>query len=107
MDWLANGYRYRAGEELEATRDLVRPAAGTPAGRLEELRQRDPTAIASRFWRDGMVRVSGREYSGMLESACAQRGGGDSRVRAYELSGLDRFLRYGESPHPNTISGRC
>ena len=31
MDWLANGYRYRAGEELEASRDLVRPAVGTPA----------------------------------------------------------------------------
>ena len=74
MDWLANGYRYRAGEELEATRDLVRPAVGTPAARLRELTEKNPAAIASRFWPDGMVRVSGREYSGMLESGCFQRG---------------------------------
>lgn len=74
IDWLANGYRYRAGDDLEATRDLVRPAVGAPAERLAELADRDPTAVASRFWSDGMVRVSGREYSGMLESACAQRG---------------------------------
>jgi predicted CXXCH cytochrome family protein len=74
MDWLANGYRYRAGDELEAARDLVRPAIGAPADRLRELAARSPTAIASRFWPDGMVRVSGREYSGMLESGCFQRG---------------------------------
>ncbi len=74
MDWLAEGYRYRAGEELEATRDLVRPAVGAPAERLRELAAKSPTAIASRFWPDGMVRVSGREYSGMLESGCFQRG---------------------------------
>ena len=74
MDWLANGYRYRAGDELETTRDLVRPAVGSPADRLRELVAKSPTAIASRFWPDGMVRVSGREYSGMLESGCFQRG---------------------------------
>jgi predicted CXXCH cytochrome family protein len=28
----------------------------------------------SRYWKDGMVRVSGREYNGLVESRCFQRG---------------------------------
>lgn len=30
--------------------------------------------LAGYFWRDGMVRIVGREYNGLLESACHQRG---------------------------------
>ena len=74
MDWLANGYRYHAGEDLEDTRYLVRPAVEIDSERMRELAGRDPAALASRFWSDGMVRVSGREYSGMLESGCHQNG---------------------------------
>ena len=96
MDWLANGYRYRAGEDLEATRALVRPAVGAPADRLRELAVSNPTAIASRFWPDGMVRVSGREYSGMLESGCFQRG---------ELSCLSCHSLHSSDPDDQLAAG--
>ena len=41
---------------------------------MRELMERDPTAVDTRFWSDGMVRVSGREFTGMAESGCYQRG---------------------------------
>jgi hypothetical protein len=34
----------------------------------------DPAFVRDHFWSDGMVRVSGREYNGLLETPCYQRG---------------------------------
>ena len=34
----------------------------------------DASFAPSRYWRDGMVRVSGREYNGLIESPCFKRG---------------------------------
>jgi predicted CXXCH cytochrome family protein len=36
--------------------------------------KQNPTFLRDRYWADGMVRVSGREHNGLLESACYQRG---------------------------------
>jgi predicted CXXCH cytochrome family protein len=33
-----------------------------------------PTFIRDRYWSDGMVRVSGREFNGLVESPCYKRG---------------------------------
>ena len=66
--WRAHGASYRAGDALDADRWEVRqpggPGAPTPP----------PGFLESRFWPDGMVRVSGREYTALRESACARRG---------------------------------
>lgn len=74
LEWLTEGHAFRPGEEIEATRWLVRPADPALAPELARLEARAPGAIASRFWPDGEVRVSGREYSAMIESACFERG---------------------------------
>ncbi len=75
--WLADGYTYLAGDDLWATRGISRhpakvakPAAKVPAKNF-------PMADEEWqyfFWPDGQIRVSGREYNGLLESACYQRG---------------------------------
>jgi predicted CXXCH cytochrome family protein len=72
--WLTEGHSFRPGDDLQATRFLVRPAARRDDPRLRELATRDPQALATRFWNDGMVRVSGREMSGMIESPCYEPG---------------------------------
>jgi hypothetical protein len=58
--WLREGESYRPGDELFSTR--IQAHADDPA--LQE----------TRFWPDGRVRVGGREYSGILESACFASG---------------------------------
>ena len=75
--WFIDGYPYRAGDDLWKTRLIVRHPAKVrrPAARVPE----EPGTITrayleQSFWNDGMIRVSGREYNGLLESACYQRG---------------------------------
>lgn len=72
--WLKEGHPFRPGDDLTETRFLVRPAADPDDPRLTRLLERYPDAIRSRFWSDGMVRVSGREMSGMIESPCFEPG---------------------------------
>lgn len=75
--WLADGYPYRPGDDLFATRGISRhPAkAAKPSARVPE--RNFPMSDEQWpyfFWPDGQVRVSGREYNGLLETACYQRG---------------------------------
>jgi hypothetical protein len=72
--WEVDGFAYRPGDDLGATRELLR---GDRAQNSPELRARidhAAGALAELYWPDGEVRVSGREYNGLVESPCFQRG---------------------------------
>lgn len=70
QDYQQNGFRFRPGELLNQNRKPVRAAHLETQPYLKEPLQRNPRFLSDRFWPDGMVRVSGREYSGMMESPC-------------------------------------
>ncbi len=64
--FLAHGDPFVAGDELARySRPLWRD---TPL-------HGDAGAFASRFWQDGTPRLTAYEYQGLLQSACAQKGG--------------------------------
>jgi hypothetical protein len=73
QQWLRHGFSYRPGDDLGADpiRFIVR-------GRLDLMQDRPMNplseATSGSFWPDGMVRASGREYSGLLDTPCFQRG---------------------------------
>ncbi|MFM9117582.1 MAG: multiheme c-type cytochrome [Planctomycetota bacterium] len=70
---LSHGFSYRPGQRLQDSLFLIRRDEAS----REHLRrfQVDPEVhFEERFWADGMVRVAGREFNGMSESACYQRG---------------------------------
>jgi hypothetical protein len=69
--WNALGFRYRPGDDLGAARRVVRLADHQL---VRVLRRDDPEYIEQHFWTDGMVRVSGREYNGLIESPCYTHG---------------------------------
>jgi hypothetical protein len=54
-DWGENGYRYRPGDDVSDTRAF-------------------DTEGQDKFWADGMIRVSGREFNGLMRSPCYLRG---------------------------------
>lgn len=88
--YLAEGKPYRAGRPLAAALHVVRYDLAP----REEWHRRwmgaDPEArYAEYFWKDGTVRVTGREYNGLLESACFTRG---------ELSCLTCHRMHGSEP---------
>lgn len=54
MAWQIKHKRYHPGDDLAEVQETVK--------------------MSSQFWSDGMIRVVGREYSGLVESACFERG---------------------------------
>lgn len=68
--WRQFGHAYRPGDDLNETREV---ATGP------EL-QREPGLRDTWFWPDGVVRVSGREYNGLLETPCYTHGEEDHMV---------------------------
>ena len=73
-DWNQNGFRYRPGEDLTKASLVVRPTQLDSEPWMKEHLRVDASYLDQRFWADGMVRVSGREYNGLVESPCHQRG---------------------------------
>lgn len=70
---LINGETFRPGDDLAASRILLRsiedyesPEFNRLGGGIKEL--------VKRCWSDGMVRVSGREYNGVIRSPCFKGG---------------------------------
>jgi len=74
-EWLMNGFDYWHRTDLTNARPLL------PGKKLQYLTDlSDPgeasahRSLSGYFWSDGMIRVSGREYSGLTETPCFQRG---------------------------------
>ncbi len=74
--FLEHGSTFRPGEALEAVKRVVWPRGGQEASK-EEVREGEwnPQAeLDQSFWSDGVVRILGREYNGLLDSACHAKG---------------------------------
>ena len=63
QEFMAHGFSYRAGQDLEKSRRILR-YDDRPEAELEQ----------HFYWTDGTCRVGGDEYLGLIESACYQRG---------------------------------
>ena len=59
--WLTRGEGFKPGEDLEAKMNLIR-------------HPKSPEARRALFWSDGMIRVSGRDYNGLVRSPCYVKG---------------------------------
>ncbi|HJT32408.1 MAG TPA: cytochrome c3 family protein [Pirellulales bacterium] len=72
-DFFLSGSAYRPGDDLTQTRLAVLPARLTEE--QKEANRRINPFFDGSYWPDGMIRVAGREYNGLLESTCYQQGG--------------------------------
>lgn len=75
----SRGLPYRPGDELTATRLFAQPTRNADDPAMRRLVAEDPGFISDAFWPDGMVRVSGREYNGLIESPCFAHAKDDAR----------------------------
>ena len=66
----AGGLPYRPGDELRATRIVAHPRVNGRSEAMRTLVAADPDFVRGSFWADGLVRVSGREYNGLIDSPC-------------------------------------
>ena len=66
----ADGFPYRPGDELTDTRFVAQPMRNLNDPTMLDFLEQDPEFVRGSFWADGMVRVSGREYNGLIDSPC-------------------------------------
>jgi predicted CXXCH cytochrome family protein len=71
--WLQGGIGFRPGQPLAERKPILALTTLRDSACRRQIAADDSFA-PSRYWRDGMVRVSGREYNGLLQSPCHQRG---------------------------------
>ena len=101
--WPERGFRYRPGDDLEATTPIIRPAQAGQISGLADFLARNPDVLRDFFWPDGMVRVSGRDYNGLIESPC-YRGGRFSCLSCHSLHESDPD---GQLARNRTGNGAC
>lgn len=75
--WHETGKSYRPGDVLA---DSLTPVLTTNKTFMSVLFQNDANKESGSFWKDGTVRVSGREYNGLLESPCHVHGAGSEKL---------------------------
>ncbi|HET8940202.1 MAG TPA: multiheme c-type cytochrome [Polyangiales bacterium] len=68
------GSAYRPGDDPEKTSWLFAPSRKGSDERVRSAMRQDAEYAPGQFWSDGQARVSGREYNGMIESACMHSG---------------------------------
>ena len=73
QEWTQDGIAYRPGQTLKDTKPILQLATLAQSNCRRQIAA-DATFGSSRYWSDGMVRVSGREYNGLIGSPCYQRG---------------------------------
>ena len=79
-DWLRHGKNYKPGDNLDDT--LITTRYGDAASDTE----RDN--LKGLFWADGMVRVTAREYNGLIESPCYQRADNHRKMACSSCHGM-------------------
>lgn len=86
--WPERGFSFRPGDDLEATTPIIRPKELDRQPWLRQVLAKQPDLFRDFFWSDGMVRVSGREYNGLIESPC-YRGGRFSCLSCHSMHRSD------------------
>lgn len=102
LDFNRNGAGFRPGNNSLAQRFVVQPDTTDHQEQKDFIRQTEPDFFRNRFWGDGMIRVTGREYNGLEASPCF-RGGNFSCISCHEMhpsgvqqAGLKKWARTGQ-----------
>jgi hypothetical protein len=84
IDFNRHGSGFRPGAHDLAQRFVVQPNAPDHSEQKDFIRQAEPDFFSNRFWGDGMIRVTGREFNGVQASPCF-RGGEFSCISCHEM----------------------
>jgi formate-dependent nitrite reductase cytochrome c552 subunit len=82
------GAAFRPGHDDLGQRFVVQPSAPDHREQKNFIRKTEPDFFTNRFWGDGMIRVTGREFNGLQASPCF-RGGNFSCISCHEMHPTD------------------
>ena len=102
--WSEHGFQYRPGDDLGATRFFARTKQDWEQPIMRDIMRwtlrKNPHFFTDRFWSDGMVRVTGREYNGLLATPCYKHGDRQAGI----LSCLSCHSMHKETGDPRPLS---
>jgi hypothetical protein len=75
----SKGLPYRPGDQLTDTRFMVQPSKNLGSPIMKKFLSEDAGFVRDVFWSDNMVRATGREYNGLLDSPCYKNATDDTR----------------------------
>ena len=83
--YVTNGFASCVGLSIEDTGQFVLDRKKEPVHPFvaQEL-ARNPAFFDTYFWKDGMVRVSGREYNGLIQSPCFTHGEASRQMSCFD-----------------------
>ena len=84
IDFNRHGSGFRPGGHDLAQRFVVQPNTSDHSDQKDFIRRTEPGFFGNRFWGDGMIRVTGREFNGVQASPCF-RGGEFSCISCHEM----------------------
>ena len=84
IDFNRHGTGFRPGKTDLVQRFVVQPNAADHSEQKDFIRKTEPDFFQNRFWGDGMIRVTGREFNGTQASPCF-RGGEFSCISCHEM----------------------
>jgi hypothetical protein len=84
IDFNRHGADFRPGHDDLGQRFVVQPNAPDHSEQKDFIRKTEPDFFSNRFWGDGMIRVTGREFNGLQASPCF-RGGNFSCISCHEM----------------------
>jgi hypothetical protein len=84
IDFNRHGSDFRPGAHDLAQRFVIQPNSPEHSEQKDFIRQSEPDFFSNRFWGDGMIRVTGREFNGVQASPCF-RGGEFSCLSCHEM----------------------
>jgi hypothetical protein len=94
IDFNRHGAGFRPGTNDLVQRFVVQPNTADHTEQKDFIRKTEPDFFQNRFWGDGMIRVTGREYNGTQASPCF-RGGEFSCLSCHEM--------HPDSPNESTL----
>ena len=84
IDFNRHGASFRPGNRDLTQRFVVQPNTADHSEQKDFIRQTEPDFFRNRFWPDGMIRVTGREFNGIQASPCF-RGRKFSCITCHEM----------------------
>ena len=84
IDFNRHGAAFRPGARDLSQRFVIQPNAPDHPEQKDFIRRTEPDFFHNRFWDDGMIRVTGREFNGVQASPCF-RGGEFSCISCHEM----------------------
>ena len=84
IDFNRHGPKFHPGANDLVQRFVVQPNGADHTEQKDFIRKTEPDFFQNRFWGDGMIRVTGREFNGTQASPCF-RGGNFSCISCHEM----------------------